>query len=29
VEIYASGKHDPEMSGVLAKLLKEADIGAA
>jgi hypothetical protein len=28
-EIYASGKHDPEMSGVLAKLLKEADIGAA
>jgi hypothetical protein len=28
-EIYASGKHDPEMSGVLAELLKEADIGAA
>src|ERR1700727_1317122 len=28
-EIYASGKHDPEMSRVLAGLLKEADIGAA
>ena len=28
-EIYASGKHDPEMSGVLAGLLKEAGIGVA
>ena len=29
VEVYASGQHDPKMSGVLAELLKEADIGAA
>lgn len=28
-EIYASGKHDAAMSGVLAQRLKEADIGAA
>jgi len=28
-EIYASGKHDPEMSAVLAGLLKVADIGVA
>jgi hypothetical protein len=28
-EIYASGKHDPEMSDVLAERLKEAGVGAA
>lgn len=28
-EVYASGKHDVVMSGVLAERLREADIGAA
>ena len=28
VEIYASGKHDPEMSGLLAQRLQEAGVGA-
>lgn len=28
-EVYASGKHDVAMSGVLAERLREADIGAA